>query len=320
MTILPRSTWETATNYIDGPAPVKDWIHTRVYHFPGVDFPDLDFTNDGKMDLADLVSQVRTQNSYYRRERGYALGYCTLGDVSGHVVNARGLEFRCAANVGTRAKTGVDNFNPYSVAHQFVIDIGQQATPVQLEAAAASHVEIEKALGRELWVKGHRDVGDTTCPGKAYTQLEALRNLIIKMRVPIPPPPPPPDGIGTLLADGWYRLRADEWPYGVALKLYGTAMAWPILVEDNPTWMTGPRPEWIEVRNGVNSKVTSSVITHVRSGETLSQAMRRAFPAIDDFGGVAGRIGPTCVWSGIDNPNLVFPNQLISIPTNWSAP
>lgn len=317
--IIPRSVWVPIDFPFSGP-PI-DWglVHTHVAHFPGTAYSSMDFDRDGTPgDVDDTVRNVRNGHIWYKQKRGYSYGYGHIvGLLGDHAVAARGWDLRNAANVGTQAKTGVSNFNPFSVSTQLLVNLTQKASAEQIEAFAWLHLEAEKRAGRRLWLKGHGQVGDTSCPGRIAEQYHLLADAIERERArrvaPAPPPPPPAEGQGTLLVNGWYKRGVEEWAWSIATNIYDNPLRYPIVQEDNPGLVKGPPPEWVEARHGVDGVNTHTVVGHVQAGETLTAAMRRLYPGVD----VADRIGPTCFWSKIADKDVVFPNQLISIPVYW---
>lgn len=174
ITARPRSEWQDPAKPVASSSkPARDRIVDFVVHYPGADWSDLDFDNDGTITTADTTWLLRAMQTAYLGDphRGYSLGYCWLIDPLGLVWQIRGLDYRNAANKGS---TGSWNLSSVSVI--VVVDEADPMNPQQLTSLYRLYDEVCVELGRELHIRRHGDGDATPCPGAGITaQLAAGR-------------------------------------------------------------------------------------------------------------------------------------------------
>jgi hypothetical protein len=182
--ILPvhdRTEWQTAGEPVTGPGALPAQWQAVVYHYPGS-------SATPPLTLNGLFALCRSMQHSYLTDpnRGYSLGYNYVVGFNGELVEVRGLDIRNAANNGVPSKSGVQNYNGYTVSVQFVVKGDAPATSAQLNAAAWLHVNvIEPHVGRVLRVEGHGTKDATPCPGAGIIgQLPTLADLIDDARTP----------------------------------------------------------------------------------------------------------------------------------------
>jgi hypothetical protein len=190
--ITRRVDWQEPKYPITGPVPLPAQITTVVYHYPGADWSDMDFDNDGDVDTTDTIVVTRQMQRSYLTSRGYSLGYGYVIGLGGDILEARGVDIRNAANNGVPAKNGgIKNFNNVSTSILFIVDDVDRTTGAQLDSAVWLHHQIEGRYGRILQVKGHGEIDATPCPGIGiYSQLPELRERVRSAPVPVPPDKP----------------------------------------------------------------------------------------------------------------------------------
>ena len=156
--------------------PFRGWdaIDTIVFHYPGADWADMDFTNDGTIDLADDVAQIRLQHQHYAYSRKYSLGYCFLIGQTGQIWESRGLRNANAANLGDKAHgTNPPPWNNRTVSIQLIVDVDQPANALQVAAANWLIDHLIALRGQTMNVTYHGAGQATACPGKIRAQIEA---------------------------------------------------------------------------------------------------------------------------------------------------
>jgi len=72
-----REQWQDPANPVTSSAPFPAWQQIRmiVVHYPGADFQDMDFDNDGDVDLSDTAILLRNTQTYYTSQRHYSTGF-----------------------------------------------------------------------------------------------------------------------------------------------------------------------------------------------------------------------------------------------------
>lgn len=103
------------------------------------------------------VKAVQAFERYHMDTQGWdAVGYNWLVDQAGSVFEGRGSGMRAAATKGWNSRS------------ESICYVGWGWVPLSDAAASSIKELIEDIQGRyggRLWVKGHRDLGSTTCPG-----------------------------------------------------------------------------------------------------------------------------------------------------------
>lgn len=181
--IIDRTAWQSPKQPVTGPATLSNLISAVVYHYPG-----------GGFNQTDVPAQLRAMQADYLKNRGYSLGYCFV--ICGAIYEVRGVDIRNAANNGVPSKSGVQNYNPFTISVQFGTDGADPAPEGDLDRAAELHVWLERLYGRELRIEGHGDKDATPCPGAGIrSQLPRLAAKVQALRNPPKPPPLPSDGL-----------------------------------------------------------------------------------------------------------------------------
>jgi hypothetical protein len=131
----------------------------------------------GKSEQAALNSIQRD----YQLNRGYSFGYSCAVGLSGATYEGRGTDFRAASNgmdtaYGDDALPGNpkirDNLEVFSCL--LIVGVPDEITPAMISGVQKLYSGICTVLGRELVINGHRDMGQTACPGeKAYTLVKS---------------------------------------------------------------------------------------------------------------------------------------------------
>jgi hypothetical protein len=196
----PRSEWETAQQPVTGPAISWPSIVRIVIHYPGADFADLDFNNDGQVNGADSIQVLRQmQNQYLHKPKPYSLGYNWMVDTLGEVWEIRGFDIKCAAN---------EEVNASSVAILLLVDDQGAANPAQIDA---TRWLVGQIRGRKpaVPIVTHASVATnsshTPCPGAGITPqvhagvFEPQHPVIIDPPVIIPPTSEEDDMLAQLL-------------------------------------------------------------------------------------------------------------------------
>lgn len=152
-----RIDWTQRSKPVTGPAfPGWNTIRQIVIHYPGADWSDMDFNNDGSTDYRDTALLLDNTNNYYWTSRGYAIGYQSAADIFGVTWELRSDNFKCAANKG---------HNDWSYAILVIVDGDSPATGPQVDAVRNLVAQIRGNAGWKVPIRAHNDVGSTACPG-----------------------------------------------------------------------------------------------------------------------------------------------------------
>jgi hypothetical protein len=212
---------------------------------------------------------VRAIYAFHTRSRGWAdIGYNFLVDAQGRVYEGRyarayapgetptGEDETGRGVIGAHAK----GFNQGSMGFSLLGDFSRDRGPTAAQADGLVQALAWKAAARRIDpygsdpytgangatrrfpnISGHRDVGDTACPGdRLYEQLPDLRRRVaervggpeaeapppVPPPVPEAPPLPPVPGWWAALADGRVRAYGDAPPAG---DLGGRQLSAPIV-------------------------------------------------------------------------------------------
>lgn len=173
-TVHQRSAWVDPKYPVFGPSDHTGVFEDLVAHYPGTsDVPDRDYQGHIYVDPAkfnnDLFGYYRQMNRSYLEQRGYAVGYQFGIDYLGGVTVLRGLDLNNAANAGGKLP---GNWNHRSASVQFVTDIDQPATDLQLYSFAMIVASL-RVLGHRATVRTHSYGEWTACPGPVGDQLAA---------------------------------------------------------------------------------------------------------------------------------------------------
>lgn len=178
--------------------PFRGWdvIDTIVIHYPGADWADMDFTNDGTIDLNDDIAQIRIQHRHYALNRKYSLGYCYLIGQTGAIWESRGIRNANAANLGDAAHgTWPPPWNDRTVSIQLIVDVDQRANAAQVDAVNWLIDWLISQRGRAMTLTYHGAGQATACPGQVRYQIISGEIGIGKSAPPQPPQPVPEDNM-----------------------------------------------------------------------------------------------------------------------------
>ena len=155
-----REDWQDPKNPVVGSAKFLGWsaMQRLVLHYPGADYADMDFNNDGQIDAADTATLLRNTQAAYVDQRGYSLGYNAAVGQEGLSWEIRGDTWMCAANGSTQ--TNRDAF-----AILIVVDEQNPASDVQVRKVREMVAQARMLAGRNLPIIGHGDLKATQCPG-----------------------------------------------------------------------------------------------------------------------------------------------------------
>ena len=155
-----REAWQDPKNPVVGGAAFAGWkAMTRiVLHYPGADWADMDFNNDGKIDLADTRLLLRNTQAAYVDTRGYSLGYNAAVGQEGSSWEIRGDTWMCAAN-------GSVQTNRDAFAILIIVDAQSRANDDQIRKVRDVVAQARMLAGKNLPIIGHGDLKATTCPG-----------------------------------------------------------------------------------------------------------------------------------------------------------
>lgn len=149
--------WRKSSNPVTGPAfPAWSAITQIAIHYPGADWAEMDFNNDGREDYRDTAVLLDNTNGYYWSSRGYAIGYNGAADVFGLTWELRGDTVKCAANKG---------HNDWTFAILVIVDGDNPATPAQIDAVRDLVGQVRVLCGRQVPIMKHKEIGSTACPG-----------------------------------------------------------------------------------------------------------------------------------------------------------
>ena len=170
-TLKPRSAWQDPAMPVKGPPMLPRQVTMIPAHYTAA--PKVP---------ADTAPYLRSIQRDYTLNRGYSIGYNFAIDKAGVGWECRGLDIRCAANKGVNEST---------IAILCLVD-GANAMNSEMTATFQWLVgEIQRSTKRELLVVGHRDIGQTSCPGDGiYRQVKS--GILDPGEAPTPTPPRPP--------------------------------------------------------------------------------------------------------------------------------
>lgn len=170
MNIRPREDWQDPNQPVKGPPIRLNKIELVPAHYTAA-----------KKIPTDIPAYLRQIQNDYTVNRGYSIGYSFAIDQTGTGWEARGFDFRCAANV---------NMNDVTIAILCLVDGANAMNQAMIDTFQEIAGEVERVVGRDLLVVGHRDIGKTACPGDGiYSQVQA--GLLEPQPEPTPPEPTP---------------------------------------------------------------------------------------------------------------------------------
>lgn len=159
-----------------------------VIHYPGSDWNDIDFTNDGNFDIDDTVYNVRKgHRDYLLGSRGYSYGYGFIVGRDGKVLTARGLEYSNAANAGDEDHNS-KGWNGWSISIQILVDVDMPANATQIQATNELIAWICQRVPTIKTLVWHGFRQYTACCGPVIDQVK--KGLI---HLPIDQPLPEPE-------------------------------------------------------------------------------------------------------------------------------
>jgi hypothetical protein len=174
--IRPRETWIADVPWdhtVNGKGefyicpPFRGWpaITDAVVHYPGADWADMDFNNDGQIDVADTATVIaQMHRMYLMGTRGYSLGYGFGVGQLGDVWEIRGWRNSNAANLGDKAHNHV-GWNNYSISVLVIVDDANAANPKQVDAVNWLLDDLASRKGGKLNLLWHGQGQATGCAG-----------------------------------------------------------------------------------------------------------------------------------------------------------
>jgi hypothetical protein len=184
-----------------------DAITDVVIHYPGADWADLDFNNDGLVDLDDTKFIIQKMHvAYLMGERGYSLGYGYAIGTLGDIWEIRGQRNTNAANLGDVAHGHV-GWNNYSISVLIIVDNQDAANAAQVAACNWLLDEFEKQKDNALLKLKYHGMGQSTsCAGTGIiNQIKAGTIAFGKSQPPVPQPKPPSQGDDDDMATTLFR-------------------------------------------------------------------------------------------------------------------
>jgi len=157
-----RSQWELPTQRVTGSTAFAGWPKMKrfVLHYPGADFADMDFDNDGDIDWEDTRILLRNTQNFYVSQRNYSIGYNTGVGQEGESWELRGDTWMCAAN---------SEVNPDSYAIVVFVDAADPANPRQVRKVREIIKQGRALAGWKIPIVDHHSVSlnttKTACPG-----------------------------------------------------------------------------------------------------------------------------------------------------------
>lgn len=172
MNIRPRADWQSPSQPVVGPASNLSKIELIPAHYTAASTVP-----------SDTASYLRSIQNDYTVNRGYSIGYNFAIDQAGVAWECRGLDIKCAAN---------KDMNEVTIAILCLVDGAEAMNPAMVATFTALGAHIQDAVGRDLFVVGHRDIGSTACPGDGiYAQVQA--GVLEPDDNPSQPPTPSPE-------------------------------------------------------------------------------------------------------------------------------
>lgn len=121
---------------------------------------------------ASIGQSAEDYARYHVRSKGWpGIGYTFVLEVNGDIIQANPL---------TNVSYGVSGHNTRSINICLSGDFTKQApSPAQLKSLKKLIVHLRKQLPQQLPVRGHKDYGQTSCPGPTlYKELQAFNTNI----------------------------------------------------------------------------------------------------------------------------------------------
>lgn len=174
--------------------PFRGWgaIGTIVIHYPGADWADMDFNNDGTEDIDDTIYVLRQMhNSYLMGSRGYSLGYGFAIGTGGDIHEVRGWEYANAANAGDSAhNTNPPTWNNSTISIQVIVDEQEPANHQQVASVNWLIDEIIRQRQAPMQLTYHGAGQSTGCPGGGIMSQITQGMIGIGKSQPNPQPEP----------------------------------------------------------------------------------------------------------------------------------
>jgi|SaaInlV_125m_DNA_1040241.scaffolds.fasta_scaffold13926_2 hypothetical protein len=196
MDYYSRSAWQTATNGIYEAPPPRGVRTTWIIHDPGhhATIPTV---------FAKQREYIQNMNAFYRRDRGYDLGYSFIVFPNGAVFEVRGIDHNNAANAGRRVS---GNANDWTLSCMVATAKGDKPT----DAAIAAVNALIAKYGPDWKIQRHSDVDITSCPA-TFDEVTFARLGVIE------PPLETGDEMKALATPRrWFDTRS--WPFKDPLK------------------------------------------------------------------------------------------------------
>jgi hypothetical protein len=187
-TVHPRSSWQDPARPITGLPAEWGRVTMNVAHYTADD----DLIDGDPGEFYDRLDEyMRAMQASYLNSRKYSLGYLWAVDWLGGAWEIRGWDFKSAANVGDKRKTGVANVNPMTAPILYLVDGNDSLTSYAAATGRALGLEAEHRAGRKLGrPKPHSALDFTSCCGDGIRRDIELGRLDPEARVNPPYYPP----------------------------------------------------------------------------------------------------------------------------------
>jgi hypothetical protein len=184
-----RQSWQNPTQPVTGPAINWATITTAVIHYTAAkDCPE-------GQPLEPYRAFLRAMQNDYAVNRGYSLGYSVAVSTVGQSWEIRGVDIKPAATKG---------YNDFTYAILLTVDGDQPASSAAVAEVRRLIADAERRAERTLMIKGHGELGATSCPGVG---IRAQITAGVFRPLPVPPTPPTPEDTDMQAATLWRDSR-----------------------------------------------------------------------------------------------------------------
>lgn len=185
-----RQSWQNPAQPVTGPAINWATITTVVIHYTASrDCPE-------GAPVEPYKQFLRNMQNDYTVNRGYSLGYSVAVSTVGQSWEIRGVDIKPAATKG---------YNDVTYAILVTVDGDNAASPAAVTEVRRLVADAERRAGRPLTIKGHGELGATSCPGVG---IRAQITAGVFRPVPVPPTPTPtPEDTDMQAATLWRDSR-----------------------------------------------------------------------------------------------------------------
>ncbi len=185
-----RQSWQNPAQPVIGPPIVWPDIDTVVIHYTASkNCPE-------GQPLEPYKQFLRAMQNDYTVNRGYSLGYSVAVSTVGQSFEIRGVDIKPAATKG---------YNGTTYAILITVDGDNPASSAAVAEVRRLIADAERRAGRTLMIKGHGELGATSCPGVG---IRAQITAGVFRPLPVPPTPTPtPEDTDMQAATLWRDSR-----------------------------------------------------------------------------------------------------------------